>query len=199
MSEELSNSVFSITGRTGRLAYFFQNSLLMLFGFQYIYGPYIGDAIKSMQHNPMFANVFILLQSDPSYADMLKDFGQAQKFTFTLFAARYAFIIALRIIDLKRIRDIVNRQLTKVETISVFIIFSLPFVDLISTIVLMTLPPKKSPAISTFLKEAHAVNLHEAQKERLVKRNKELFDSGKISKAEYIKFLEKYNVLVKKQ
>ncbi|MBC7715008.1 MAG: hypothetical protein H7177_16800 [Rhizobacter sp.] len=198
MSEELSTSVFSITGKTGRLAYFFQNSLLMAFGFQYIYGPYMGDAIKSLQHNPLFANVFQLLQADPTYADMLKELNHAPKFDMKMFATRYAFILALRIVDLKRLRDIVNRQLTKVETILVIVFFSLPFVDLISTIFLVTMPPKKTPAISTFLKEAHAVNLHEAQKERLIKRNEELFKAGKISKVEYMKGLEKYNGSAKK-
>ena len=193
MSQELSTSVFSITGKTGRLAYFFQNSILMLFGFQYIYGAYIGDMLKSMQHNPLFKNVFLLLQSDPAYSDLLHDLNQAPKMTLSIIATRYAFILALRIVDLKRIRDIVNRQLTKVETLLVIVFFSLPFVDLISTIFLMTLPPKKTPAISSFLKEAHAVNLHEAQKERLIKRNQELFETGKISKAEYQRSLEKYN------
>jgi hypothetical protein len=192
MREELSTSIFSITGKSGRLAYFFQNSLLMLFGFQYIYGPYIGDVLKNLEHNPLFRNIFTLLRSDPHYANLIHDLSSAQKMTFSLIATRYAFIIALRIVDLKRLRDIVNRQLTKVEILFVFILFSLPFVDLITTIFLISMPAKKTPAISQFLKEAHTVNLHEAQKERLLKRNQELFETGKISKAEYIKALEKY-------
>jgi hypothetical protein len=198
MSKELSTSLFSITGKTSRLSYFFQNSFLMLFGFQYIYAPYIGDILKNIQHNPLFRNVFELLRADPTYADLLKELNTPAKITFSMIATRYAFILALRLVDLKRIRDIVNRQLSKIETILVIVIFSLPFVDLISTIFLMTLPPKKTAAISGFLRESHANNILEAQKERLIKRNQDLFDSGKISKVEYLKSLEKYNNKPKK-
>lgn len=190
MSEEPSSSFFSITGKTGRVSYFFQNSILMLFGFQYIYGSYLGEIILKLQHNPLFKNAFMLLQSDPLYSDMLQDLNRPPQAVSSNLMLKFAFLLALRIVDLKRVRDIVNRKLGALETALIVIVFSLPFVDLISTIFLVTLPPKKNSP-NQLLSDAHAVDKKQAHRERLIKMNKDLFESGKISKAEYLQALEK--------
>ena len=39
----------------------------------------------------------------------------------------------LRMIDIKRIRDIVDRNLTRMETTLVAVVFSIPFIDFFST------------------------------------------------------------------
>ena len=191
MSEEVSTNFFSLTGKTGRVSYFFQNSVLMIFGFQYIYGGFMASAFLSLQNNPMFANVFALLKSDPMYSDILDDLNHPAKPDPSVFFIKIAFIIALRIVDLKRVRDILNRKLSAMETTLIAVFFSLPFVDLFSTIMLVTLPPKKDSPNAP-LNEAHAVDLKEAQRERLLMQNEAMFKAGKISRADFEKAREKY-------
>ena len=193
MSEEVSSSFFSLTGKTGRVSYFFQNSIIMLFGFQYIYGSYMAEAIIKMQHNPLLRDSFKLVQSLPGYGDILEDLNTPSKPDPSRLLIKFAFIIMLRIVDLKRIRDIVNRKLTIIETSLVSIFFSLPFVDIFSTVMLITLPAKKYSIENSGLKEAHALDVKMAQKEALMRKNKEMFEAGKISRADFERNRDRYN------
>ncbi len=193
MSDELSTSFFSITGRTGRVAYFFQNSILMIFGFQYIYGGYMSSAFLSLQHNPLFSNAFEILKTNPLYADFLRELNHPAEPDPSALYIKFAFIIALRIVDLKRVRDILSRKLSAIETILIAIFFSLPFVDFFSTIMLVTLPSKKHSKENAPLKEAHAIDVKEAQRERLLKQNEAMFKAGKISRADFERAREKYS------
>lgn len=198
MSEEISSSFFSLTGKTGRVSYFFQNSIIMLFGFQYIYGSYLAEAIVKMQHNPLLKDSFKLIQTMPGYGEILEDLNTPVKPDPSKLLIKIAFIVLLRIVDLKRIRDIVNRKLSLLETSLISIFFSLPFVDIFSTIMLVTLPPKKYSLENAGLKEAHAVDVLMAEKESLMRKNKEMFEAGKISRADFEKNRDKYNNSPKK-
>lgn len=192
MSEELSTSFFSLTGKIGRVSYFFQNSVLMIFGFQYIYGGYLSGALLSLQHTPVFKHSFEILKSSPIYEDFLRELNNPPKPDPSILFYKIAFLIALRFIDLKRVRDILNRKLSALETILIAVFFSVPFIDFFSTIMLVTLPPKKHSVENAPLIEAHAMDVRESQRERLLKQNEAMFKAGKISRADFELAREKY-------
>ncbi len=145
-----------------------------------------------MQNSPMFNNIFILLKSDPRFEDFFQELNHPKSLPTSFILTKFAFIVGLRIVDLKRVRDITGRKLKKIETILIAIFFSLPFVDLISTMFLITMPTKKKSATDPVLKAAMLKDSKEAQRERLMKQNQQAFEAGKISKMEYLKNLENY-------
>lgn len=193
MSDDLSTSFFSINGKIGRISYFFQNSFIMLFAFQYIYGPYMSATILKMQHNPLFKNSFALIETLPGYSEILQDLARPSKVDPSELIIRFGFIALLRMIDLKRVRDIIGRQLSLQESALIAIVFSIPFVDLLSTVMLMTLPSKKHSLKNSPLTEAHAIDVKMAQRERLLAQNTAQFKAGKISRADFEKNREKYS------
>lgn len=185
------NNIFSYSGKLTRLAYIIQNSLVMIFAFRYIYFPYLHGTILDMQNNPHYSNTFEMIKHLPEYREFMTMLKAEANPSMSSIIIRYLVLIPLRIIDIKRIRDIVNRNLSVTETTIVAVVFSLPFVDLISTIFLAIIPPSKKVQ-NPFVKDIQKADLHSAQVEKYLQLNQKLFESGKISRADYIKARDKY-------
>lgn len=185
------NNILSYNGKLSRLAYIIQNSLVMIFAFQYMYYPHLYGTILDLQSRPELASIFAVYKQFPQYHEFLASLKAAANPSLTDIIIRYLFLIPLRVIDIKRVRDIVNRNLTGVETTMVAVIFSLPFVDLLSTLFLAVIPANKH-AKNPLVKEIKQADMHSAQVEKYLQLNQKLFESGKISRADYLKARDKY-------
>lgn len=134
---------FSYKKPLRRLPYFFLNSILMFFAFRYLYYSYLYDLIVMLEHNPKFTDAFYIIKSLPQYHESMATFKREASPTLMTTLIHFLFLIPLRIIDIKRIKDIFGRCLSTQEIIFISITFSLPFVDFLSTTALMLLPSKK--------------------------------------------------------
>jgi uncharacterized membrane protein YhaH (DUF805 family) len=184
------NNIFSFHGRLGRLAYFLENCFINILGFKFIYYPAIVESFHQIQAEPSAHQLLEMLSTAPVYGPVIHALSAPMaKETLLFIVVRYLFLIPLRMIDIKRMRDIMGRELTLFQTAAVAIGFSIPYVDFISTICLSVIRPNKY-AESEFEKVAD-VNLKQAQKENEEALNKRLFEEGKISRAEFLKNREK--------
>lgn len=190
---EYNNNPFTFKGRLGRLSYIFQNSILMILAFKFIYSPYLYGFITDMEKNPLYRASFDLLKSMPQYHEMMIDLKAMANPSFTAIIIRYLFLVPLRIIDIKRIRDIVNRNLNGMEITIVAIFFSLPFVDFITTLFLVLIPANKFAKNKT-INEIKKVDMKSAQDENFLQLNQRLFEAGKISRAEFEKARDNYKI-----
>ena len=189
---EYNNNIFSFTGKIGRLSYIIQNMIIQTIGFKYIYYPIIVDTYRSYLLQPESADVLRMLSTVPMYASMFETLASTPPASTADIVIKYLFFIPLRLVDIKRIRDIVDSPLSAMKTFLYVIILSLPFVDLISTIFLSVIPPKHSDPGNLDPKAAQR-DVIEAKVENEMIMYKKLFEEGKISQAEYLSALEKHN------
>lgn len=163
------NGLFEYQGRINRLTFILQNIFWNTLGIPFIYYPLL---ITYLDFDPKYANLFLII--------------------------RWFFYIPLRSIDLRRIRDIVDRELSLTETIVIIITFSIPYVDFITSVFLSTIRPFKY-AKSKFEGEIRHHDLTEAQIEEKKLMNQKLFKNGKISRAAYLATLEEIKKETKKR
>jgi len=152
---EYQNGIFTFQGRINRLTYILQNILWNTLGIPFIY---YSELVTYANFNPSYATPFMLI--------------------------RWFFFIPLRVIDLRRIRDILDRDLTISESIFIVVILSLPYVDFFTTIFLSSVKPFYF-AKSKFEGEIKKLDQDEANRERQILLNKQLFESGQISRSIY--------------
>lgn len=176
------NNPFSYKGKLSRTAYVFTNLVINLIGFKFLYYPGIMGALHV---SPEFRGIVSQLAQDPENAWLVHQLKYVpEKMAYAVFI-KFLFLIPFRIIDIKRLRDIMNRELKVAELVFTSAFFSLPYVDFFSTLILSILKPRKSPTKSNVVKEVRAKDLKEAHKENAIELNKRLFASGKISRAEF--------------
>lgn len=189
---EYNNNIFSYKGKIARLSYFIQNSLIMIIAFKYMYYPYLYQTILDLTHNPAMSQIMAVYKQLPQFNSWMEELKAGANPPLSSIIIKYLFFIPLRVIDIKRMRDIVNRNLTMVETVMIAFFFSLPFVDLLATCFLVVIPSNKHAKNSALTREVKAQDMKEAQVERLLQQNQKLFEEGKISRADYIKTRDKY-------
>lgn len=184
---EYNNSLFSPQGKLNRLFYALHNAFWFLIGFRYIYYPGILVAIQS---SPQFPQLVQILSSNPQTKAIIpyisSNVGQS---TFDIIL-KFVFIFILRLVDIKRIRDIVSRNLTTVESALTIVFFSLPYVDFLSTVLLVLFPSGKY-AKNKLHDEIKKKDFYEARLEQNLNDLKRHFESGRISRAEYEAALKK--------
>lgn len=183
---QYNNNIFSLKGRLSRAAYITQNLLLNLVGFRFLYYPQLVESFYKMKANPDYKYLIEQLNQAPHFAYAFKALDQAPKPTMLVIAIKYLFIIPFRMIDIKRVKDIVDRELTSAEIVLIAVIFTLPYVDFFTTLGLSIIPAfyyanKKN------ISNVKASDLKDAQNEKFLQLNQKLFESGKISRADYIK------------
>jgi len=149
------NGLFAYNGRINRLTYILQNIMWNTLAAPFVYYPLF---VTYLNFNPSYAGMFEIV--------------------------RWFFYIPLRMIDLKRIRDIVDRELSLIETVLICGIFSIPYVDFLTSIFLSSIRPFYF-AKSKFEGEIKKNDKEEASIEAQLLKNKELFQAGKISRAIY--------------
>ena len=185
---EYNNSLFSPKGKLNRLFYALHNAFWFLVGFKFIYYPAIMLAIQS---SPQFDELVTLLSSNAKTQALIPyltvKVGQSGLDIFL----KYVFILILRLVDIKRIRDIVGRNLTTVESAMAIFFLSLPYVDFLSTVVLVLIPANKY-AKNKLHEEVKSNDLKEARHEHEIERLKYQFKAGKISRAEFESALKKF-------
>jgi uncharacterized membrane protein YhaH (DUF805 family) len=180
------NNIFSLKGRLSRAAYITQNLIINIVGFRFLYYPQIVEAYYKMKINPEYKYLIEQLGEAPHFAYAFKALDQAPKETMLVIIIKYLFIIPFRMIDIKRVKDIVDRELTSAEIWLIAIIFTLPYVDFFTTLGL-SLIPAFYYASKNKHKDIKATDLNEARNENFLQLNQKLFESGKISRADYIK------------
>ena len=180
------NNIFSLKGRLSRAAYITQNLILNIVGFRFLYYPQIVESFYKMKANPDYKYLIEQLDTAPHFAYLFKALDQAPKPTMLVIAIKYLFIIPFRMIDIKRMKDIVDRELTAVEMFLIAVVFTLPYVDFFTTLGLSLLPAFYF-ASKKNIKEIKTSDLKDAQNEKFLQLNQKLFESGKISRADYIK------------
>ena len=126
----------------GRLGYFIFNSIVTIFAFEYLYLPFLAKSVLIILHKPEYKMVLDLVKSEAHYAEQLKWLQNISAPTQSSYLIKYSFVVLLRYIDLKRVKDILGRKLKTIEVLMIFFIFSIPFVEFISAIVLMIYPSK---------------------------------------------------------
>ncbi len=149
------NGIFTYSGRINRLTYILQNIMWNTLGVPFIYYPLF---VAYANFNPSYSTPFLII--------------------------RWFFYIPLRMIDLKRIRDIVDRELTTIETVIICVVFSIPYVDFLTSIFLSSIRPFYF-AKSKFEGDIKQNDKAEASIEAQLLKNKQLFEAGKISRAIY--------------
>ncbi len=152
---EYQNGIFTYHGRINRLTYILQNILWNTLGIPFIYYT---ELVAYANFNPSYATLFMII--------------------------RWFFFIPLRVIDLRRIRDILDRELTMPESVFIAVILSLPYVDFFTTIFLSSVRPFYF-AKSKFEGEIKKLDQSEADREKQLLLNKQQFEAGKISRAIY--------------
>lgn len=180
---EYNNSLFSPKGKLNRLFYALHNAFWFLVGFRYIYYP---SLLMAIQSSPDFPQLISLLSSSPQLKGLVPYLSSNFGTSFIDISLKYLFILILRIVDIKRIRDLVNRNLTMPENIAVVGILSLPYIDFLSTVVLVLMPSNKF-AKNELHAEIKKKDLHDARVEKTQAINQKLFEQGKISRAEFEK------------
>jgi uncharacterized membrane protein YhaH (DUF805 family) len=183
------NNIFSFNGKIGRLSYITQNFIINILGFKYIYYPAIVEAYTTFLTYPESHQILRTLSTNPMYASFFESLAASPKATTVDIVIKYLFLIPLRLIDIKRIRDIVDEKLSAAKTIFYAVFLSLPLVDLVATIFLSIIKPNKY-AKNEFDRVVKDSDLKEAKAENDLAMYKRMFDDGKISKAEYLKALE---------
>ncbi len=191
-SVEYNNNIFSIKGRLSRSAYIFQNLLINILGFRFLYYPSVVESFKQVKTNPDFHYLIQQLSMNPNIGFIVKALNQAPKQSFIIIVVKYLLIIPFRMIDIKRIKDLVDRELTTREIILVGVVFTLPYVDFFTTLGLSILPALYY-AKKGSLEEIKVSDLKDARNEEFLQLNKKLFESGKISRADYIKARDEHN------
>ena len=174
------NNPFSYKGKLSRTAYIFTNLLINIIGFKFLYYPRIMQLLHSSSEYRELINQLAQTPDNAWLIERLKDSPKVIPFV------AFIFLIPFRIIDIKRVRDVVDRELKNFEALFLVIFFSLPYVDFFSTLHLSLLKPGKNTSPSDIAKEVRVKDLKEAHKENAVELNKRLFESGKISRAEFI-------------
>lgn len=180
---EYNNSLFSPKGKLNRLFYALHNAFWFLAGFYYIYYP---GLLLAIQSSPDFPQLINLLSSSPQLKGLVPYLSAKVGSGFIDIALKYVFLLILRIVDIKRIRDLVNRNLTMPENIAVIVVLSLPYIDFLSTVALVLLPSNKF-AKNEMYEEIKKKDLHDARVENTQSINQKLFEQGKISRAEFEK------------
>lgn len=185
---EYNNSLFSPSGKLNRVFYALHNAFWFLVGFRFIYYPAL---IMAVQSSPQFPQLVTLLSSNPQTKVWVPYITSSVGQSTLDIVLKYLFILILRLVDIKRIRDIFNRNLSKLESAIVIVVLSLPYIDFLSTIVLVLVPAKKF-AKNELHAEIKGRDMHEARKESDLKDLKRMFEAGKISRAEYESALKKF-------
>ena len=178
---EYNNSLFSPKGKLNRLFYALHNSFWFLVGFRYIYYPTLLLAIQSSPNFATLINVFSSISQLKGLIPYLS--ATVEQSPLDLFL-KYVFILILRLVDIKRLRDIMGRNLRLIEQAAVIFVFSLPYVDFLSTVFLVFLPADKFSK-NEIHEEIRKKDFSEAKREQDLHDLKRLFESGKISRAEY--------------
>ena len=141
---EYNNNIFSFNGRIGRVSYIIQNCVINTLAFRFIYYPAIVRAFHVARQNPESLEIMRMLSDNSEmYASLFRTLGSAQKETASIIVIGYLFLIPLRLIDIKRVRDIVNDELSLFKTVAIAVLFSIPYVDLIATIFLSVIGPNR--------------------------------------------------------
>ena len=180
------NNIFSLKGKLSRAAYIFQNLLLNIIGFRFIYYPLLVESFYKFKINPDYKFLIQQVSMNPNVALAFKALEQAPQQSILIIVIKYLFIIPFRMIDIKRIRDLVDRELTNNEMIIIAVVFTLPYVDFFTTLGLSMLPPLYY-AKKRSLENIKNTDLKDAKKEEFLRLNQKLFESGKISRADYLK------------
>lgn len=180
------NNIFSFKGRLSRTAYIFQNLFLNIIGFRFLYYPALVEAFYNLKMNPDYKFLIEQISMNPNVGFAIKALDQAPQASMLVIIIKYLFIIPFRIIDIKRVRDLVDRELTTIEIMAIAIVFTLPYVDFFTTLGLSILPALYF-AKNRSLQEIKVNDLKDAKNEEFLKLNQKLFESGKISRADYLK------------
>lgn len=183
--------MFSLKGKLSRSAYIFQNLFLNIIGFRFLYYPLIVESFYQMKMNPDYKYLIQQVSINPNVAWALNTFDQTSGPSLTVILIKYLFIIPFRMIDIKRIKDIIDRELSTNEMIFIAVVFTLPYVDFFTTLGLSILPAFYF-AKKRSLEKINHNDLQEAKNEELLKNNQKLFDSGKISRADFLKTRKEY-------
>lgn len=177
------NNPFSYKGKLSRTAYIFSNLLLNLIGFNFLYYPGI---LAYLHSRPEFTTLLDQIAQNPENAWILPHLKYTPEVSALTIVIKLLFLVLFRIIDIKRMRDIRDQELRKIEVFFIAIFFSLPYVDFFSTLILSLLKPQKNSVQKDLVKEIRAKDLQEAKQESADELNTRLFKSGKISRAEFI-------------
>lgn len=180
---EYNNSLFSPKGKLNRIFYALHNAFWFIAGFYYIYYP---SLLLTIQSSPDFPQLINLLSSSPQLKGLVPYLSSNVGTGFVDITLKYVFILILRMVDIKRIRDLVNRNLTMPENVAVIVVLSLPYIDFLSTVVLVLLPANKF-AKNEIHAEIKKKDMDEARLENSQAVNQKLFEQGKISRAEFEK------------
>ncbi len=184
---EYNNSLFSPKGKLNRLFYALHNAFWFLIGFRYIYYPGILSAIQS---SPQYPQLVEILSSNSQTSSLVPYISSTLGQSPLDLVLKYVFILILRMVDIKRIRDLVNRNLSIPECAAVIVGLSLPYIDFFSTIALVLLPSNKF-AKNEIHEEVRKKDLGEARHEESLQDLKRRFEAGKISRAEFESALKK--------
>lgn len=189
------NNIFSLNGKLSRFSYIFQNLFLNIIGFRFLYYPALLESFYKIKINPDYKYLIEQISMNPNIGFFMKALDKAPKESLLIIIIKYLFIIPFRMIDIKRVKDLLDRELTTGEIITIFVIFTLPYVDFFTTLGLSILPAYYFAKKKSF-QEIKVHDLKDARNEELLQLNQKLFESGKISRADYLKAREKY--LIKK-
>lgn len=184
------NNIFAFRGRISRTAYIVQNFIINIIGFRFIYYPGLVEGYKTLIQHPETREFISVLYRYPLYSSIFDHFASAAVDPTYIYIIGYLFIIPLRMIDIKRVRDIINDEISTLKTIVLFIVLSLPLVDLIATIVLAVVPANRY-AKRGLQDDVKQQDINEAKVEYDLAMYKRLFEDGKISKSEYLQAIEK--------
>ena len=133
-SVSYNNNMFSLKGKLSRTAYIFQNLFLNIIGFRFLYYPLLVESFYKFKINPNYKFLIQQVSMNPNIASAFKALEQAPKESILIIVIKYLFIIPFRMIDIKRIKDLVDRELTSVEMILSAVVFTLPYVDFFTTL-----------------------------------------------------------------
>lgn len=189
---EYNNNIFSLKGKLSRSGYIFQNLLINVLGFRFLYFPALVESFHKIKMQPDYKYLIQQLSMNPNIDFVIKALDQSPKQSFMIIAIKYLLIIPFRMIDIKRIKDLVDRELTTREIMIIGVVFTLPYVDFFTTLGLSILPALYY-AKKRSLEKMKKNDLSEAQNEDFLQINKKLFESGKISRADYIKARNDHN------
>lgn len=187
---EYNNNIFSFQGRIGRISYIIQNAIINIIGFKFIYYPAMGESLRHMQSTADGAQLIKMLSASPINEYLFQYMAAAPKETTLSIMIKFLFLIPLRLIDIKRIRDIVDDSLSNAQTVFFALVLSLPYVDMIATVALSLITPNRF-AKDEFEKEVKQKDLNEARTEGSLAVYKKQFEDGKISRAEYMTAIAK--------
>jgi len=180
------NNIFSLKGRLSRTAYIFQNLFLNIIGFRFLYYPALVESFYRLKMNPDYKFLIEQISMNPNVGFAIKALDTAPKESIIVILIKYLFIIPFRMIDIKRVRDLVDRELTTGEIIAIAVIFTVPYVDFFTTLGLSILPALYY-AKNRSLQEIKVNDMKDAKNEEFLQLNQKLFESGKISRADYLK------------